>query len=175
MVARSGYGAVDRNSPEAAGRCDRSGRIFKRRDLVEEMRWAGDRLVPTGFLVHPRYLDVPHPQDRLRRLVPDPRPVSDPRPDIEQLEWLAQVRDPVLAAADRAYVLTSDNDFILVPGSAVDVVSGGRRITEIRVRRITEDGRARALEAPTTLVARLTEDGLPRVTEAGVPVLTEDA
>jgi hypothetical protein len=120
MVARSKYGAVDRHSPEAAGRCDRSGRIFKRSELVAEMRWAGDRLVATGFLIHPSYLDVPHPQDRLRRLVADPKPVSDPRPDIEQAEWLAQARDPVLAAADGAYVLTSDNDFILVPGVGVE-------------------------------------------------------
>jgi hypothetical protein len=118
MVARSGYGAVDRHNPEAAGRCDRSGRIVKRSELVAEMRWAGGRLVATGFLVCRHLVDVPHPQDRLNKLRADPRMVSDPRIDID----------------------------VVAPAAPLPPVVTGARGTEDGRTRLTEDGLTRVTE-----------------------------
>lgn len=83
MPARSRYGAVDRLSPEAAGRCDRGGEIRKRSELIAEMRWSGNKLVPTGFLCCAEHIDPPHPQDRLLVLGADPVPVEQPRSDLD--------------------------------------------------------------------------------------------
>jgi hypothetical protein len=83
MPQRSRYGAVDRLAPEAAGRCDRGGEIRKRSELMAEVRWSGNRLVPTGFLCCAEHIDPPQPQDRIFILTADPVPVSQPRPDID--------------------------------------------------------------------------------------------
>lgn len=82
MPARSKYGRVNRMDPEAAAVCDRGGEVRKRSQLMVEMRWAGDRLVPTGFLCCSDHIDRPHPQDRTPPTYGDPQPVSNPRPDI---------------------------------------------------------------------------------------------
>ncbi len=76
----SRYRCVDPNNPEAAAVCDRGGEVVRRSELRPEMRWSGDRLVPTGFLVCDRHRDRPNPQERARRPRPDPEPVRDPRP-----------------------------------------------------------------------------------------------
>jgi hypothetical protein len=83
MPARSKYMRVDRLSPEAAARCDRGGEIRRRSELIPEMRWSGNRLVPTGFLCCARHIDPPHPQDRIIVLGPDPQRVEQPRLDID--------------------------------------------------------------------------------------------
>lgn len=83
MPARSRYGAVNRLDPEAAARCDRGGEIRKRHELIAEMRWSGNNLVPTGFLCCREHIDPPQPQDRIVVLVADPEPVQQPRPDID--------------------------------------------------------------------------------------------
>jgi hypothetical protein len=83
MVARSRYTAVDPYNPEAAGRCDRGGEIRRRSELLREMRWAGNNLVPTGFFCCREHIDPPNPQDRIPMIGPDPVPVRDPRPDID--------------------------------------------------------------------------------------------
>jgi hypothetical protein len=77
---RGKYSCVDPLDPRAAGVCDRGGEVRRRSELQREMRWAGNRLVPTGFLCCPEHLDMPHPQDRVVILGPDPVPVRDPRP-----------------------------------------------------------------------------------------------
>lgn len=89
MPARSRYGSVRRLAPEAAARCDRGGEIVPRSELIAEMRWSGGRLVPTGFLCCTRHIDPPHPQDRLLVLQPDPRPVRDPRFNIDAISAAA--------------------------------------------------------------------------------------
>jgi hypothetical protein len=80
MAFRSRYGFVDATNPRAAGVCDRGGEIRKLSELRPQMRWAGDRLVATGWLVCRDHMDVPNAQDRVRRPRADPVPVSDPRP-----------------------------------------------------------------------------------------------
>lgn len=83
MGKLSCYGVVDPTDPEAAARCDRGGEIVRRSQLAPQMAWRGDRLMPTGWLVCARHMDVPQPQDRTKRLTPDPVPVREPRPDLE--------------------------------------------------------------------------------------------
>jgi hypothetical protein len=80
MPQRGRYGAVSRRAPVAAAVCDRGGEVVKHSELRREMRWAGTRLVPTGFMCCPRHIDRPHPQDYALVLRPDPVPVRDPRP-----------------------------------------------------------------------------------------------
>ena len=80
MAARSRYLCLDPSAPEAAGRCDRGGEVVPLSELAPQMRWAGDRLVATGWLVCPRHMDTPNAQDRPPPVSRDPDPVSDPRP-----------------------------------------------------------------------------------------------
>jgi hypothetical protein len=72
---------IDPRNPEAVGQCDRGAHVVLRKDLKKEMVWRGDQLVWNGLLNCERHLDKPHPQDRSRRLPPDPVPVKDPRPE----------------------------------------------------------------------------------------------
>ena len=62
--------------------CDRGGEVVRRSELQPEMRYAGGRLVRTGFLSCARHMDAPNPQfGGQRPLRPDPVPVRDPRPE----------------------------------------------------------------------------------------------
>lgn len=74
---------INRNDPQPLGRCDRGGHICMLDDLKPEMIYAGDRLVPNGFLVCDRHRDPPHPQSQKKVLYPDPVPVWKPRPDFD--------------------------------------------------------------------------------------------
>jgi hypothetical protein len=107
MRARSRYGSVNRWAPEAAARCDRGGEIRRRSELFPEMRWAGARLVPTGFLCCAQHIDRPHPQDRLLVLQPDPRPVIDPRIDLDALAAMPAVDAALLTEAGEWLVTES--------------------------------------------------------------------
>ena len=83
-MARYGrYGAVNRRDPQAAGVCDRGGEVRKLTELAWEMRWAGDKLVRTGFRCCAQHIDPPHPQDRTPPIVGDPKVVPDPRPEVD--------------------------------------------------------------------------------------------
>lgn len=83
MSRRGRYSCVDPQNPRAAGVCDRGGEVRRHSELRREMRWAGNRLVPTGFLCCAQHIDMPHPQDRVLILPPDPVPVRDPRPMLD--------------------------------------------------------------------------------------------
>jgi hypothetical protein len=83
MKRRGRYTCVDPRDPRAAAVCDRGGEVRRHIDLIREMRWAGNRLVPSGFLVCRDHLDMPHPQDRVLILPPDPQPIRDPRPMLD--------------------------------------------------------------------------------------------
>lgn len=72
-------GYIDEWNPEALAICDQTGFIFKRKDLVRQMEWRGNRLVWTGFLVGRPYVDQPNEQLRPPPLKPDPVPVKEPR------------------------------------------------------------------------------------------------
>ena len=83
MVNRTGkYVSVKPHSRQAFGICDRTGYLFDRKDLVKQMRWAGNKLVWTGWWVGKPFVDSPNPQSRPSILGPDPVPVLFPRPPL---------------------------------------------------------------------------------------------
>lgn len=79
---------VDFDSPGALGICDFTGFVFRRRDMVKQMEWRGNRLIWTGFIVGRPYANTPNPQLKPPMLKPDPIPVRDPRlPQGEITTW----------------------------------------------------------------------------------------
>ncbi len=79
---------IDSDNPEALGICDKTGFVFKRKDLVGQMEWRGNALVYTGFLVGRPYVDTPNEQLRPPILPPDPVPVMMPRlPQPSTIVW----------------------------------------------------------------------------------------
>lgn len=82
------YVTIDPDNPEALAVCDRTGFVFRRKDLVRQMEWRGTRLVWTGFYVGRPYLDQPNPQLKSPTLEPDPVPVREPRlPQFTPQTW----------------------------------------------------------------------------------------
>lgn len=79
---------IDSDNPEALGICDKTGFVFLRKDLVMQMEWRGNAIVPTGFLVGRPYVDQPNEQLRPPLLPPDPVPVMMPRlPQPSTIVW----------------------------------------------------------------------------------------
>lgn len=95
MARRSHYTCVDPQNPRAAGVCDRGGEVRPLTELKREMRWAGNRMVETGWLVCAHHMDAPHPQDRTLLLPADPKPVRNPRPFIDMPDplWAVGILD----------------------------------------------------------------------------------
>ena len=75
------YTKIQKNNPLAVGQCDASGFMCRRSDLVKDMEYIGDSLQWNGMYVHPKFLDKPNPQGLPPRIMFDPRPVIDPRPE----------------------------------------------------------------------------------------------
>lgn len=73
------YVKVDINNPSAAGVCDRSGFVFNHEDLVKQMEWRGNKLVWTGMLVGPPFVDKPNRQNKPPRTKDDPRAIRNSR------------------------------------------------------------------------------------------------
>lgn len=69
--------------PEPIGACDNCFFLYQLDDLQPEKKMTGDHLTETGRLVCERCLDVPTEQDRTIILKPDPEPVRDPRPEVQ--------------------------------------------------------------------------------------------
>jgi hypothetical protein len=79
---------IDPSNPEGLGICDKTGFVFRRRDLVKQKEWRGTALVDTGFLVGRPYLDEPNEQLRTPILPPDPVPAKLPRVmQQQQVTW----------------------------------------------------------------------------------------
>lgn len=76
-----GHVRVSARSPQAAGVCDRCGRMFQLNTLIWQWDWAGERLQNLRILVCEPCLDVPQEQLRARILGPDPVPVLNARPE----------------------------------------------------------------------------------------------
>jgi hypothetical protein len=76
---------IDEQSPFGLGICDYTGFVFNRKDLIKQMRWSGNAIVCTGFLVGRPYADIPNEQDRPPILPPDPVPLRDPRTQQAQI------------------------------------------------------------------------------------------
>lgn len=73
---------TDMRDPQAAGQCDGCGFIVRYRDLQRQMEYRGGAApVWTGTLVCGRCLNVPQPYFSRQLLLPDPRPIMNPRPE----------------------------------------------------------------------------------------------
>jgi hypothetical protein len=85
--------------------------IYNLGDLQPQLRWAGQQLINTGYLVCPTCLDIPAPFERTLVLPPDPPPVFLVR--------------PIRFAVEDDYRVTED---------------GTQRTTEDGTNRVTEGG-----------------------------------
>ena len=72
---------IDPNDPEGVGICDYSSRPFPRGELVRQMKYSGDRVIWTGFMVAKRYMDPLDPGDKPKKGGSDPLPIEDARHD----------------------------------------------------------------------------------------------
>lgn len=70
---------VNERNSQALAQCDFSDFTYQKKDLVRQMRWSGNSLVWTGWLVGHDQVDVPNMLDRPPPVKADPYPVRDPR------------------------------------------------------------------------------------------------
>lgn len=70
----------NRSDPRAIGECDRCGFVYFHNELRRQMLQTQSGMVWSGWLVCPKCMDRPNPQERVPRLKPDPVPIRHPRP-----------------------------------------------------------------------------------------------
>lgn len=75
------YTNMRMNQPRAIARCATSDFMVQHASLQKQYRFAGSGLVDTGYLVHPKFLDKPNPQNLTPRIKLDPKPIANARPD----------------------------------------------------------------------------------------------
>jgi hypothetical protein len=75
------YTHMRKNNPRGIATCDYSGMMVAHKDLKPQYQYRGQGLVNTGFLVNPKFLDEPNPQDLTPLIKADPVPLINPRPD----------------------------------------------------------------------------------------------
>lgn len=80
LINGSKYYHIEPNKAEPVGICDRSGGLFKYKDLKKQMEWMGNRLQWTGLMVGEPFLDEPNPQNRTPHIPPDVIKLNNPRP-----------------------------------------------------------------------------------------------
>ena len=77
-----GHARVSSRRPQAAGICDRCGRLFTHSTLRFQFDWRGERLQNLRILVcDSGCYDEPQEQLRARILSPDPLPIFNARPE----------------------------------------------------------------------------------------------
>ena len=89
------YERMDPENPDALARCDYSGFLVARRDLVKQMEYRGNGLIWNGFWVGKRFADKPNPQLLNPVLAPDPPALVNPgaRPDSNTATSFFAVKD----------------------------------------------------------------------------------
>lgn len=102
------YTKMIQKSPRGIARCDYSGLMTRHCDLVRQMEYRGTGLVWNGYMVNPKFVDVPNPQNLVPLIKLDPVPIPNARPD--------NIVDAQTTIATSVGVLTLD-------------VSGGANIT----------------------------------------------
>jgi hypothetical protein len=116
-----GRARVDARDPRAFGVCDDCGEWFNKVDLIPQMEWYGNRLMPTGFLVCWQCNDIPQDQLRTVILPPDPIPVEQPRPEFFTFDYALQgFTQYTLVPA----ILSSPTPIAAGPGTRL-IVTGG--------------------------------------------------
>jgi hypothetical protein len=76
-----GHARVSSINPQAAGICDRCGRLFTHAKLAWQFDYRSERLQNLRILVCSSCLDEPQEQLRARILSPDPVPIFNARPE----------------------------------------------------------------------------------------------
>jgi hypothetical protein len=110
---------VDFSTPGALGICDFTGFVFRRRDMVKQMEWRGNRLVWTGYIVGRPYADMPNPQLKPPMLKPDPVPVRNPRDPQGQITTWSTIQSPVFSELE-ILTWTSWGDYVTL--TQVDLI-----------------------------------------------------
>jgi len=82
-IGQGKYVRTDVTNPTGIARCDYTGFIVQRDDLVKQMAYSGSGLYWTGLLVHYKYMDMPNPSSLAPVFKPDPEFITDPRPSEE--------------------------------------------------------------------------------------------
>ncbi len=77
------YAKMNMKDPRGIATCDYSGFMTRHSDLKKQMAYRGRGLIWTGFLVNPNFYDTPNAQDLIPLIYVDPRPLINPRPDVE--------------------------------------------------------------------------------------------
>lgn len=75
------YTRMNAKNPRGIARCDYSGLMVAHASLKDQYQYRGTGLVKTGYLVYPKFLDEPNPQDLIPLIKVDPVPLRQPRPD----------------------------------------------------------------------------------------------
>lgn len=75
------YTKMHKNSPRAIARCDYSGLMVRHSELSRQMQYRGTGLVWTGYMVNPKFKDIPNAQNLTPLIKLDPVPIPDARPD----------------------------------------------------------------------------------------------
>lgn len=118
-----GHARVSSRYPNAAGVCDRCGRMFNRIDLRYQFDWAGTRLQNKRILVcDTGCYDIPQEQLRARILTPDPLPIYNPRPEPFAPLGFNTEQTNHLAVPGGALMLTAPDGFtvLVTPGNNPD-------------------------------------------------------
>jgi hypothetical protein len=114
-ASKLGRARISARSPQAAGVCDRCGRVVNHVDLRWQFDWRGASLMNTRVLVCRTCEDKPQEQLRTIVIPADPVPIMNPR-----------VQDYVAASTD--YRTTQGNTTDTVTG--LPIPGGDQRITE---------------------------------------------
>lgn len=105
-----GRATVDARSPRAFGVCDKCGFLFNHNQLQWQFQWAGTRLQNLQILVCQSCLDVPQTQLKSIIIPPDPVPISNPRPELYNVEVFSFMNmmtgPPPMATSSGIYVVT---------------------------------------------------------------------
>lgn len=122
-ASKLGRARISPKNPQAAGVCDRCGRVFNHVNLSWQFDWAGAGLINKRILVCDPCLDTPQQQLRSIVLPADPPVIMNARPE---------------------YYIQAETDYRMTQGNTVDlrtgipVPGGDFRITENDNNRVTQ-------------------------------------
>lgn len=112
----------DARDPRAIAICDGCGFLVQHEILREKQEYRGGLTpVGTGLYVCPRCDDVPNPFGQLQVLPPDPRPVTNPRPDTTPT-W---------------YLITENGDILTDENGDPFVVDGDANVSAVSLNNVS--------------------------------------
>jgi len=110
-----GHAQVSSRHPQAAGICDRCGRMFTHADLIWQFDWRSERLLNLRILVCSSCLDKPQEQLRARILGPDPLPIYNARPEQFAPTGVSVIETNVIELLDLNTALATEVGAMVVP------------------------------------------------------------